>query len=51
VLFHFRLTVPDDLTDEVRRLLVDSAHTINVTVQPGACVDPPGDLVEADVAR
>ena len=51
VLFHFRLTVPGDLSDEVRQLLVDSEHAINVTVQPGACVDPPGDLVEADVAR
>jgi uncharacterized hydrophobic protein (TIGR00271 family) len=51
VLFHFRLTVPGDLSDEVWQLLVDSEHAINVTVQPGACVDPPGDLVEADVAR
>jgi uncharacterized hydrophobic protein (TIGR00271 family) len=51
VLLHFRLTVPSDLTKEVRQLLVDSDHAINVTVHEGAAVDPSGDLVEADVAR
>jgi uncharacterized hydrophobic protein (TIGR00271 family) len=51
VLAHFRLTVPADLTDAVRDLLVDDECTTNVTVQPGAVVDPRGDLIEADVAR
>jgi len=51
VLVHLRLTVPHDLADSVRRILTDDEHVTNVTVQVGACVDPPGDLVEADVAR
>lgn len=51
MLVHFRLTVPADLADQVRALLVGHACTTNVTVQPGAVVDPEGDLIEADVAR
>ena len=51
MLVHLRLTVPDDLSDDVRGLLTACDHATNVTVQEGACVDPPGDLVEADVAR
>ena len=51
MLVHFRLTVPEDLTERVRDLLVSGQCTTNVTVQPGACVDPAGDLVECDVAR
>jgi uncharacterized hydrophobic protein (TIGR00271 family) len=51
VLIHFRLTVPDELTDRVRPLLVGSDWVTNVTVEPGAVIDPVGDLVECDVAR
>lgn len=51
MLVHFRLTVPADLTAEVRRVLLDHACTTNVTVQEGAVVKPDGDLVECDVAR
>jgi uncharacterized hydrophobic protein (TIGR00271 family) len=51
VLVHFRLTVPQDLAAPVRDLLVAHRCTTNVTVQPGACVQPEGDLVECDVAR
>ena len=51
MLVHFRLTVPADLTPRVRDLLVSSEWVTNVTVQPGACLDPEGDLLECDVAR
>jgi uncharacterized hydrophobic protein (TIGR00271 family) len=51
VLVHFRLTVPDDLSDRVRDLLVDGECITNVTVESGICVDPEGDLIECDVAR
>lgn len=51
MLVHLRLTVPDDLTDGVREVLTGHDWITNVTVQPGACVQPPGDLVECDVAK
>jgi uncharacterized hydrophobic protein (TIGR00271 family) len=51
VLVHFRLTVPADLSDAVRDLLVEHECSTNVTLQPGAVLQPPGDLIEADVAR
>jgi hypothetical protein len=46
VLVHFRLTVPDDLSDAVRDLLVDHECTTNVTLDQGAVLRP-GDLIEA----
>jgi uncharacterized hydrophobic protein (TIGR00271 family) len=51
VLVHLRLTVPTDLTHDVRRVLDDCEHVTNVVLLEGACVEPPGDLVEVDVAR
>jgi uncharacterized hydrophobic protein (TIGR00271 family) len=51
VLVHFRLTVPDDLSEPVRQLLLDSECVTNVTVHEGVCLAPEGDLIEADVAR
>ncbi|OYO24483.1 hypothetical protein CGZ93_03595 [Enemella dayhoffiae] len=51
MLVHLRLTVPADLSDGVRDLLVEDRCTTNVTVQAGVSLDPPGDLIEADVAR
>jgi uncharacterized hydrophobic protein (TIGR00271 family) len=51
VLVHVRLTVPADLTDAVRDLLLEHECTANVTVVSGACLQPVGDLVECDVAR
>ncbi len=51
MLVHFRLTVPDDLSDRVRDLLVEGECITNVTVESGICVDPEGDLIECDVAR
>lgn len=52
MLIHVRLTVPADLCDPVRDLLLDHACTTNVTVQSGVLVKPGGgDLIECDVAR
>ncbi len=51
MLVHLRLTVPDDLTDDVRRLLLDDECATNVVLHEGVVLDPEGDLVEADVAR
>ena len=51
MLVHFRLTVPDDLSEQVSDVLVSGECVTNVTVQAGACVEPEGDLVECDVAR
>ncbi len=51
MLVHFRLTVPADLSGDVQRLLLDGEWATNVTVDRGACLDPEGDLVEADIAR
>ena len=51
MLVHFRLTVPDDLAASVRDLLLERDHVTNVTAQSGACLEPPGDLIECDVAR
>ena len=46
-----RLTLPADLTDPVVELLRRHEWSTNVTVQCGVCLEPEGDLVEADVAR
>lgn len=51
MLLHLRLTIPDDLTDGVRRRLLDDAHVTNLVVQEGVVLEPEGDLVECDVAR
>ncbi|WP_148613701.1 DUF389 domain-containing protein [Nocardioides rubriscoriae] len=51
MLVHLRLTVPAALADAVRRLVVEHDHTTNVTLQAGAGLKPPGDLIEVDVAR
>ncbi|MEO9323079.1 DUF389 domain-containing protein [Nocardioides sp. C4-1] len=51
MLAHFRLTVPADQSAAVQALLLGHDHVTNVTVQEGAVLKPPGDLLEADVAR
>lgn len=51
MLVHLRLTVPEALTDESLAVLQDYGCTTNVTLLRGACLDPAGDLLEADVAR
>jgi uncharacterized hydrophobic protein (TIGR00271 family) len=51
VLTHLRLTVPTDLVAAVRARLVGHEAVTNLTVVPGASVDPVGDLIECDVAK
>ncbi len=51
MLLHLRLTMPSDLTAEVRALIEGNDRTTNIVVQPGASVVPHGDLIECDVAR
>ncbi|MGZ4455766.1 MAG: DUF389 domain-containing protein [Nocardioides sp.] len=51
MLVHFRLTVPADLSAAVQEMLRGKDWTTNLTVHPGACVEPAGDLVEVDAAR
>ncbi|HET7068091.1 MAG TPA: DUF389 domain-containing protein [Nocardioides sp.] len=51
MLTHLRLTLPPDLTEPTVGLLRRHEWSTNVTMQPGASVEPEGDLVEADVAR
>ncbi|CAI9409544.1 DUF389 domain-containing protein [Nocardioides sp. T2.26MG-1] len=51
MLVHLRLTVPTELSDPVRALLLEHACTTNITLAEGACLQPAGDLVECDVAR
>ncbi|MGY2702133.1 DUF389 domain-containing protein [Nocardioides sp. HB32] len=48
---HFRLTSPPRLTAPVVQLLRDRAWITNLTLQEGVVLEPPGDLVECDVAR
>ncbi|MBA3780594.1 MAG: DUF389 domain-containing protein [Nocardioides sp.] len=51
MLVHFRLTVPTDLTDAVREVLLTHDCATNVTVQLGVVARPEGDLLECDAAR
>ena len=50
-MLHLRVTCPAEATDAVLDSLRNDAGTVHFTVLRGAAVDPPGDLVEADVAR
>jgi uncharacterized hydrophobic protein (TIGR00271 family) len=51
VLTHLRLTVPTDLSDRIQELLLDDENVTNVTLHEGAVLQPPGNLIECDVAR
>ncbi len=51
MLVHVRLTVPADLTPQVRELLLGHECATNVTLVEGASLQPEGDLIECDVAR
>jgi uncharacterized hydrophobic protein (TIGR00271 family) len=46
-----RVVSPDDRTGAVRDLLVAEPGATHITVLPGVAVQPPGDVIEADVAR
>ncbi|MGH3888168.1 MAG: DUF389 domain-containing protein [Pseudonocardiaceae bacterium] len=50
-MLHLRVTCPAEVTGAVLDRLRNDAGTAHLTVVRGAAVDPPGDLVEADVAR
>ncbi len=50
-MLHLRVTCPAEVTDAVLDKLRNDAGAVHLTVVRGAAVDPPGDLVEADVAR
>ncbi|MFI5801636.1 DUF389 domain-containing protein [Streptomyces sp. NPDC051561] len=51
VMLHVRVITPATHTDEVLRITTESPAAVNVLKMPGAAHDPPGDLVEFDVAR
>jgi uncharacterized hydrophobic protein (TIGR00271 family) len=48
---HLRIAVPADLAGEVVSLLADDPAVSGLTRIAGASIKPPGDLIEADVAR
>jgi uncharacterized hydrophobic protein (TIGR00271 family) len=48
---HLRLICPPDRTGQVMDLLDRSVGVAHVAVFPGAAVRPPGDVIEADLAR
>ncbi|MFD3513467.1 DUF389 domain-containing protein [Streptomyces sp. NPDC058657] len=50
-MLHVRVIAPTERTDDVLRITVESPATANVLKMAGAAHDPPGDLVEFDVAR
>ena len=54
MLLHLRLTVPTDLSSSISEVLLGHVRrgtATNLCVQPGACIEPRGDLIEVDVAR
>ena len=51
MLVHLRMTVPDDLSSDIEKILVEDDRVTNVVVFRGASVQPEGDAIEADVAR
>ncbi len=50
-MLHLRLICPSERTDEVGELLDRSVGVAHIVVIRGAAVRPPGDVVEADIAR
>jgi uncharacterized hydrophobic protein (TIGR00271 family) len=48
---HLRVTCPAEATDAVLDVLRSNPGAVHLTVLRGAAVDPPGDLVQADVVR
>ena len=51
MIVHLRLSTPADMTDPVVGLLVEDPRVTDVTLVRGAGIEPPRDVVEADVAR
>jgi uncharacterized hydrophobic protein (TIGR00271 family) len=50
-MLHLRITTPSDLTDQVVEALSGDPAVSQIAVLAGAAVQPPGDIVLADVAR
>ncbi|MFE1955228.1 DUF389 domain-containing protein [Streptomyces sp. NPDC059524] len=50
-MLHVRLIAPPDRTDAAVRVAADSPAAVNVVLLRGAAHQPPGDVVEFDVAR
>jgi uncharacterized hydrophobic protein (TIGR00271 family) len=50
-MLHLSVMTTSERTDEVVRVLLESPGVINLVRSDGAVVAPPGDRVEADVAR
>ena len=48
-MLHLRVIVPPELTDTVRALFLREPGAVHVIVAPGTAVEPPGDVLEADV--
>ncbi|HEX2893377.1 MAG TPA: DUF389 domain-containing protein [Marmoricola sp.] len=48
---HLRISLPTELADAVLRVLQDDPAVSSLTHVRGASVKPPGDVIEADVAR
>lgn len=50
-MLHLRVTCPAEATDAVLDALRNNPGAVHLNVLRGAAVDPPGDVVEADVVR
>ncbi|MEU1428000.1 DUF389 domain-containing protein [Nocardia sp. NPDC005746] len=50
-MLHLRVVSPSERSSEVLRILVADPGATHVTLARGAAVDPPGDVIEADLAR
>ncbi|MBN9112332.1 MAG: DUF389 domain-containing protein [Pseudonocardia sp.] len=50
-MLHLRVISPPERTGDVRRVLIEEPGATHVTLQEGVALQPPGDLVEADVTR
>lgn len=50
-MLHLRITCPAEVTDAVLDTLRKDPGVVHLTVLRGAAVDPPGDVVQADVVR
>jgi hypothetical protein len=48
---HLRIICPAEATDAVLDALPSNPGAVHLNVLRGAAVDPPGDLVQADVVR
>lgn len=48
---HLRVIVPGDMRDDVLDVLRREVGVAHILVHPGAAIDPPGDVVAADIAR